>query len=228
MTTVQLSPDDSQAESEPQQQGAVIWALSREGVALHPVPDDTLLVVNQAVVRAFEQMGATVVLQLHSLGGVTPASRVVLSESQFADEINLAEGSAAEIPPVVITRAEPRLDLGPGVTVEVSPQADALLREAPPSCIEAILSAIRHWVEIAPVKAARIHAIGEPEEPSWTELAFDLLLDTEDNAKALSWWDELGSALDEANLAVPNAERDWIARNVGVHLHWGADPWDDG
>lgn len=59
------------------------------------------------------------------------------------------------------------------------------------------------------------------------ELAIELKLDVESDQAAFGLWEEIGDMIDKTRSAFAPEDRAWFERHFAVHLHWGADPWDD-
>jgi len=110
------------------------------------------------------------------------------------------------------------------VPVVLEPEAAVLLSRMPWEAVGPVLSAVSAWAGLAPVRAARVSVVSEPEDSDWQEVVFALLVDA-DTPTALRLWDELAAAVDDAKSVLRHDHRRLLSRQLGIHVVWGDDPW---
>ncbi len=133
-----------------------------------------------------------------------------------------SEFTGAEI---VVWPEPPLIDLG-GLPLSVSADAEASLSRFPWPALSHVFAALRQWAKTAPVRAARIRRVSDPESADWEEVVVELR--TEVDAKSASeLWDSMASHIERAMRDLPPEQRQLLDRHLALHLLWGADRWND-
>jgi len=124
-------------------------------------------------------------------------------------------------------RAKRLLDFGPDVSVAVSPEAKARLNKLPQPAIRQLLDGLQDWAKDAPLKAARVTLYTDMEDEDWTEVSIDLFVDSDDDDHAFALVEQMAAAQDKVRHTLSPPDRAAIDNDVGIHLYWGNDRWDD-
>ena len=166
-------------------------------------------------------------VRLHSAEGLGTRGAGIVDLAEPATRTAVTQDPPADLTGIMITPSAVAINLGDKVPVTVLEEAQTLLTRAPWPALRALLNILREWSSQGQVKAARVRILREPEDPTWTELAIELRLSVDTNEAALELWEEIGALMDQTKSAFAPEDKAWFERYFAVHLHWGADPWDD-
>lgn len=109
-------------------------------------------------------------------------------------------------------------DLDLGVPLEIEEGARSELESLPPSAIGPILSVLRRWIAGSKrVVSVSVSLFVDPEEDDWSEILFELFVDSA-IGPAMKMWEDLGRMLDEEIIAMRQPMRELVAERIGIHV----------
>jgi len=218
------------AESAEESRPADYWVIRREIFAISDkltVQGQDMLSLPRGTAGATDVWLSPAVIRFKSAQGLSTRGSATIQFVESGTREAAIEYGSVDLDEVVMGPSTVAVNLGDKVPVKVSKKARALLATAPWPALGKLLKAVHNWSSHAPVEAARVRAVSEPEDPTWVEVVVELRVDTNQDDVALGLWDEIGRFLDETKSDFTPHDRAWFDRNFAVHLHWGADPWDD-
>jgi hypothetical protein len=229
MTVIRITTEGLPAETDPNGDAPAFWQFqgkSVHGRVVVGTKEPLGLFIQAGTVPGSATWQDSVAINLRSPDRISTGI-VVSAPHELGTRVRVMQSGPAELSDISLTRSRVRVDFGPDVSVDVSKEAEGLLSQAPWLALQALLRVIRGWVSKAPVKAARVRVLREPEDLTWAELAVELKLDVESDEVAFGQWQDLGDKVDKAKAGLAPEDRTWFEKHFAVHLYWGADPWDD-